>query len=319
MVAALQRQRIVECRDEVATRGIALINERDNGTSRVAGADCIPELQIPTDSQWDAIVFVVGTICCRCVRVAAMLHAVAKLICQPGRKRRLYRRGPYEVTEPKRIGPTDVGHRYAPLAGLPVVSVIPGPRHLVFRRYKGIESRRWKIGVVVILSAPSISVTVEIGAGNLGGSRGNLVVDRQDVLSNLIEWSLTRLGRAKSQYVSRQHLCGVIHGHLIGVDPPLRRRCQHGHRAGIQDWRIGALVIDKEECFFLERCKRNQWTSKVKSVILGSIQEPLQSLRIPGPCVGVEALALRLVEATAMIFVAATLRCELNVRAALRA
>ena len=197
--------------------------------------------------------------------------------------------------------------------------VIPRPCHLVFRGCKDVESGCRKIGEVVILGAPRIRVTVEISAGNLGGPQRNFVVDGQDVLSDRIERSWARLGRAKSQDVCRQHLRGVIHGYLIGVDPRLRRRCQHGHRARIQDWRIGALVIDKEECFFLERCKRNQWTSKVKSVILSAIQEPLQSLRIPGPCVGIESLALRLVKATAMILVAATLGCELDVRAALRA
>src|SRR5262249_37936768 len=57
----------------------------------------------------------------------------------------------------------------------------------------------------------------------------------------------------------------------------------------------------------------------VNPVVLGSIQKPLQALCIPGPAVGVESLALRFVEATAMILAAAAPGRKLDIRAALRA
>ena len=86
----------------------------------------------------------------------------------------------------------------------------------MFRRRKDVESRRRKVGVVIILSAPGKGVAVQIGTRNLSGSLGNFVVDGQDVLSNRIERSGARLGRTQSQDVNGPQLIGSVE---VSVDP----------------------------------------------------------------------------------------------------
>src|SRR5262249_973720 len=76
MLAARQSQGVVDRRDEVTARGIRLIDERNGGTR----VHSVGERQIRADAQGNTVECIVGTIGRRSVRIAAVLHSVAKLI-----------------------------------------------------------------------------------------------------------------------------------------------------------------------------------------------------------------------------------------------
>src|SRR5260370_42556173 len=120
---------------------------------------------------------------------------------------------------------------------------------------KDMESGRWKVGIVNILSGPGVGVAVKMGGRDLGGALRNLVVDGQDRLHNRVE--RRRKGgvllRRKRKHIPAVDL--IIVRPQVGEDASLRRRRQHCHRARIQDWGIGPLVIKEEECSLLKPCK----------------------------------------------------------------
>src|SRR5215831_3267986 len=66
-----------------------------------------------------------------------------------------------------------------------------------------------------------------------------------------------------------------------------------------------------------EGAKRNQWPAGISAVVLRAIEQARQVLSISRPGVAVESFALRLIKETAVIFVAAALGRELDVRSAL--
>src|SRR5437879_4968605 len=124
MLPAVQRQRVIDRGDGVPASRVSLVNKRNGGAKRQSRAN----------AQWLATERIVVPVLRARIRISAVLDPVSHLVEEARRECRLQGRRPDEVAKTTRVGPLNVGNGQTSFASLPVMSVIPRPRHLLLWR-----------------------------------------------------------------------------------------------------------------------------------------------------------------------------------------
>src|SRR5262245_60855586 len=160
--------------------------------------------------------------------------------------------------------------------------VIPGKCYLLFRCEEVIQPGGGKVSVIVILSVPRISVTVEVVIRNLGGGLRDFVVYGEDRLCDWIELRRQAPGRGKIQHVCSSQLIGGAANHVC-IDALLSVRRQHRDITGGGNRSVISLEIGKDEEFLLEGTKGNQRSAEISSVVVIAIIDSAQAISVSRP------------------------------------
>src|SRR5689334_22576565 len=105
----------------MAARHIRLVNEWNQRAYWIRGGEA--ERQRRADSQWFVVELIVRAVFIARVAVAAVLHAVTKLIEGVGAECGLQRPGIDEIADAERVGSFDVWIGQAPRARLPAMVI----------------------------------------------------------------------------------------------------------------------------------------------------------------------------------------------------